>query len=120
MRYSYVMGVDSTIRDLEACGFTVEADGENYMVTFPDGLESVWEEYIYNELEIEYWNEYLTEGGVVFIFCLKDGFRRYEVRDFEDREVLALCEELCGCRFGSLKAMLLDNHFYNRILSSRD
>lgn len=117
MRHSYVMGVDSSIHELEALGFVIEADGDNYMVTFPDGMEAVWEEFIRSKLEIEYWNEYLTDSGVVFTFHLREGFRRYEVQNFENAEVLALCEELCSCKFGSLRAILTGNHFYNRILS---
>lgn len=33
-------------------------------------------------LEVEYWNEYLTEDKVIFLFHLQDGFKRYEVKDY--------------------------------------
>ena len=37
--------------------------------------------------EVEYWNEYLTEKGVVFLFHLQEGIRRYEVENYLNDEV---------------------------------
>ena len=120
MRYSYVMGVDSSIHQLAAQGFDIQPDGENYMVSFPDDMDAQWEQFIRSKLEIGYWNEYLTSNGVVFTFHLPDGFRRYEVQDLDNAEVLALCEQLCECSFGSLRSMLCGNHFYSRVLSPHE
>ena len=39
-------------------------------------------------LELEHWNEYLTENGAVFLFHLLDGIKRYEVYDFINMEDL--------------------------------
>lgn len=116
MYYSYVMGIDRSIYELENQGFTIESDRANFMVSFPKDKASVWEAFIVKHLAIEYWNEYITDKGVVFLFHLQEGIKRYEVDNFEDEEVLTLCEKLCECKFESIKSMLLGNHFYKRIL----
>lgn len=48
----------------------------------------------------------------VYIFNLEEGMNRYIVDDYRNDEVLILCEKLCGCKFGSIRAMLVGNHFY--------
>lgn len=116
MYYSYAMGIDNSVEELENQGFKIEKDGGNYMVSFPQEKAGVWETFISSHLELEYWNEYLTEDKVIFLFHLADGIKRYEVYNFENEEVLALCEKLCECKFGSLKSMLVGNHFYKKML----
>lgn len=116
MYHSYVMGVDNSILELKQQGFAVENDGDNYMVSFPANKALVWEECITKHLELGYWNEYLTEEKVVFLFHLEDGIKKYEVYHFFNDEVLALCEKLCECKFTSIWDMLIGNHFYNKII----
>ncbi len=118
MYYSYVMGIDDAIMELISDGFEITKDGNNYKVAFPEGKSSVWETFISNHLELGYWNEYLTENTVVFLFHLNEGIKRYEVYDFNNDEVLALCEELCECKFESLKQMIAKNHYYKEIISN--
>lgn len=117
MYYSYVMGIDNKIMELEAQGFSIKNDGGNFMVAFPEEKSMIWEEFISKHLELGYWNEYLTDNEVVFLFHLEDGIKRYAVYGFDDAEVLALCEKLCECKFGSLESMLAGNHYYKDILS---
>lgn len=112
MYYSYVMGVDDSIENLKKDGFIIEKAGKNYKVMFPEDLADVWEDFISRHLAEEYWNEYLYGGVAVFLFRLKDGIKRYDVKNYENDEVLALCEEFCGCKFESVKAMLRSNRFY--------
>ena len=112
MFYSYVMGVDDSISQLKREGFCLEKDGGNYMVSFPAERARRWEEFIAGRLEEGYWNEYLAGDKVIFLFCLPEGLRRYEVAGFENDEVLKLCERLCECRFESIYSMLSGNHFY--------
>lgn len=116
MFYSFVMGMDNSIFELKQQGFLIESVGNNYQVSFPKEKAQVWEEFIKKHLKVEYWNEYLTDDKVIFIFHLEDGFKRYEVQNFINDEVLALCEKLCDCKFESIKKMLSDNSFYGRIL----
>lgn len=116
MYYSYVMGIDDSILSLKSKGFIIDKVGKNYQVSFSEDNAEYWEDFIKKHLEVEYWNEYLTEDKVIFIFRLPDGFRRYEVKDYDNDEVLCLCEKLCDCNFVSIKQMLSDNSFYRNII----
>lgn len=118
MYYSYVMGIDHSIMALSAEGFEINNDGSNYTIIFPPEKSAVWEEFITKHLELGYWNEYLTESGAIFLFHLNEGIKRYEAKDFENAEVLDLCERLCESKFESLKQMLTGNHYYKGILSN--
>ncbi|MDE6567602.1 MAG: hypothetical protein K2K70_07710 [Lachnospiraceae bacterium] len=113
MCYSYVMGIGNEINKLKDKGFFVEEFGDNYGVSFSKEKANEWESFIVQHLEIGYWNEYLTDDGVVFLFHLKNGIKRYEVEDYHNDEVLSLCEKLCECKFTSIKDMLKENHFYS-------
>ena len=117
MYYSYVMGIDDSIHELRNQGFLIENDGDNYMVCFSNENAIIWEAFVKKHLEVGYWNEYLTDNGVVFLFHLQDGIKRYEVHDFIDDEVLGLCEKFCECKLESLKSMLMGNHFYKSLLN---
>ena len=112
MYYSYVMGIDNSINELKKDGFVIEPDGNNYMISFPENKAIAWEKYISKHLDLEYWNEYIADNNVVFLFHLQDGIRKYEVYNYKNDEVLALCEKLCKCKFESIKTMLVENHFY--------
>ena len=116
MYCTYVMGIDNSIFDLEKHGFIIERDWDNYKVSFPKDKAELWEEFIKKHLEVEYWNEYLAEDKVVFLFHLADGFKRYEVQNYVSDEVLNLCEQLCNCKCESIKKMLSDNSFYSTII----
>ena len=116
MYYTYVMGIDNSIFELENQGFYIEKEWDNYRVSFPKNKAEIWEEFIKKHLEIEFWNEYLAEDKVVFLFHLVDGFKRYEVQNYVNDEVLRLCEQLCNSKFESIKKMLSDNSFYSTII----
>lgn len=112
MNYSYVMRIDSIIYELKSDGFVVEVDGDNFMVSFSEDKEEIWEKFILTYLKLGYWNEYLTDIGVVLLFHLQEGIKKYVVINYDNNEVLGLCEKLCECKFGSIKNMLNENHFY--------
>ena len=120
MYYSYVMGIDKSICELKNHEFIIENDGNNFMVSFEKENAFRWEKFIISHLEQGYWNEYLTETGVVFLFHLEEGIKRFEVMDFENVEVLTLCERLCECKFKSIKSMLVGNHFYKDKIARLD
>ena len=113
--YSYVMGIDESVLSLTKYGIDVKRDGENYTVTFSKDKAPIWEEFISNHLQLEYWNEYFIDEKIVFLFRLHDGIKRYEVENYENDEVLLLCEKLCECKFESIKEMLLGNWFYSKM-----
>ena len=116
MYHTYVMGVDNSIYDLENQGFKIEPEWDNFKVSFPDNKAELWEEFIKRHLKVQYWNEYLTEDKVVFLFHLADGFKRYEVNYYVNDEVLHLCEQLCNCKLETIKKILSDNSFYSTII----
>lgn len=115
MLFSYVMGIDESIYELEEYGFSIKEDKSNYMVSFLESSSEIWEKFIKSKLKVGFWNEYISSESfqVVFNFHLADGFKRFVVDDFENDEVLILCEKLCNCKFDSLKKMLMDNRYYN-------
>ena len=112
MYYSYAMGVGSGIEALEGQGFAIEKFGDEYGVAFPAEKACVWEQFITNYLQLGYWNEYLASGDVIFLFHLEDGIKKYVVKNYDNEDVLSLCERLCDCKFQSLKDMLKENHYY--------
>ena len=114
--YSYVMGMKDEIFSLKEQGFTVCRDGENYTVTFPKESAPLWEAFVSSHLPRDYWNEYLADGRVVFLFSLEAGIKRVVVEADSHPEVLSLCEALCGCEFPSLQEMLLGNWFYRQAI----
>jgi len=116
MNHSYVMGTDNSILELKKQGFIIENDGDNFMVSFEKEKASLYEEYISKHLQLGYWNEYIQDGVVIFLFHLECGIKRYEVYFYENNEVLALCENLCECKFESIYSMLKGNHFYSRYI----
>ena len=120
MCYSYVMGMDDSIMSLNGQGFYIKPDGNNYTVSFPEYMAPLWEDFVKAHLQLEYWNEYLTENKVVFLFCLQDGIKRFEVENYRNDQVLKLCEKLCDCKFESIKEMLLGNWFYNEKLGGKE
>lgn len=113
------MGIDESILSLTKYGFDVKRDGENYTVTFSKYKAPIWEDFIRKTLKPEYWNEYFADGKIVFLFHLQDGIKRYEIENYENDEVLRLCEQLCECKFTSLKDMLLENWFYNENIGEK-
>lgn len=119
MYYTYAMGMNEKIYELESQGFKIKKRNKSFEVIFPKEKAQIWEDFVKDNLEINYWNEYLTEDKVVFLFNLFDGIHRYEVENFDNDEVLTICEELCDWDFGSIKDMLLGNKFYKKILSKK-
>lgn len=116
MYHSYVMGIDESILGLEQKGFLIEKVQNDYQVSFSEENASAWEDFIRQHLNENYWNEYLADDKVIFIFHLSDGFKRYEVKNYDNDEVLGLCEKLCNCKFVSIKKMLADNSFYRNFI----
>lgn len=120
MCHSYVMGMDDSIYELEKYGFLIEKEWDNYKVSFAENQANIWEDFVSRHLQLGYWNEYITDGGiVVFMFHLEDGIKRYVVYFYDNNEVLALCEKLCECKFESIYAMLKGNHFYSNFIQEQ-
>lgn len=112
MYYSYAMGVDNSINELKSNKFIIEEENGNYKVMFSKDKIKIWEKFISQHLKDGYWNEYLNEE-VVFLFHLKNKIKRVVVKNYQNDEVLRLCEELAETKFQSIRAMLKDNKFYH-------
>ena len=114
MNYSYAMGVDESILELVKYGFIVTKDDGDYKVEFAEDKSDIWENYIASKLKVGFWNEYISSqsNDIVFLFHLDNGIKRVVVSDYFDDDTLKLCEDLCGCKFGSIKSMIRNNHFY--------
>ena len=113
MYYSYVLGIDNRIMELASQGFDIQNDGDNFMVSFPEEKSEVWEGFIRQYLELGYWNEYLNNEKVVFIFKFEDGeIKKYVLDDCNQGEILQLCCKFAEYEFESIKEMLFENEFY--------
>jgi len=115
MSYSFVMGFNDDILELNKHDFNIEREGEYYLVTFPNEKADVFEEYITQNLEPGFWNEYIGEQ-IVFIFKFKDGkTKRFILEESNHDEILSLCCEFAETKFISVKEMLEGNDFYQRM-----
>ena len=72
----------------------------------------IWEQFITDQLKVGFWNEYISKDKIVFLFKLENDFRRYEVIDFENDEVLLLCRKLFDPNINSIEEMITSNDFY--------
>lgn len=70
------------------------------MVSFSEDKEEIWEKFILTYLKLGYWNEYLTDIGVVFLFHLQEGIKKYVVINYDNNEVLGLCENYVNVNLG--------------------
>ena len=92
MNYSYVMGVNN-IDKLKENNFEIKVYDNNYGISFSDNKARIFEEYIYENLQNGFWNEYLGKEKV-FIFKFKDGkIKRYILNNNNEKEILELCQE---------------------------
>lgn len=111
MNYSYLMGVkDVTL--LKENGFTIEEIDGDYGITFPKDKEPFYEKFVIENLEPEYWNEYLGDN-YTFIFKFKDGkTKKYIYNKQNEQEIFDLCCKFAECEFPSFMDMLKDTEFY--------
>lgn len=112
MNYSYVMGIQN-INELKENGFNIESNEKNYMITFSDDKIVIFENFIIENLENGFWNEYLGKN-IVFIFKFKDGsVKKYILDEYNEKEILNLCCNFAECKFSSIMNMLKSNKFYS-------
>ena len=111
--YSYAMGVSKDIYKLKGYGFIIKEDDGDYMVSFSENKSYLWEEFICRELKSGFWNEYIGDNKIVFIFKFENGeIKKYIFDDSNNTEILNLCCEFANTKFGSIKEMILGNKFY--------
>ena len=111
MNYSYVMGT-SNIEILKEKQFNIKKIGNSYGVTFDNEKIEDFENYIYENLNPGFWNEYLGKEKV-FIFKHKNNeIEKFILNDENESEVLYLCNTFASCNFESIDTMLKENEFY--------
>lgn len=111
MNYSYLMGIKD-ISILRNQGFTIEKINADYGITFTKDKEKEYEEFISNNLEPGYWNEYLGDK-FVFIFKYPDNtVKKYIYTKDNEQEIFDLCCKFAEYKFSSFIGMLMDNEFY--------
>lgn len=112
MNYSYLMGVKD-ITELQKEGFYIEEIDGDFGIKFPKNKENLYEEFIVQNLEKGYWNEYLGDK-IVFIFKFLDGkIKKFIYTKENENEILALCREFAEYDFPSFYQMIEDNPFYS-------
>lgn len=111
MNYSYLMGIKD-VTELKNKGFIIDEIDGDYGIKFTKDKEKIYEDFIINNLEVGYWNEYLGDK-FVFIFKFKDGtVKKYVYDKTIEEEIFNLCCEFAECNFPSFMQMLQDNSFY--------
>lgn len=111
MYCSYLMGVND-VTELRENGFVIEEIDGDYGVKFSSDKKDFYEEFVFDNLEKGYWNEYLGDH-LVFMFKFEDGrTKRYVYDEQNEEEILNLCRKFAEQDFISFWDMLKDNEFY--------
>ena len=114
MNYSYLMGIDN-IDKLINLGISIKRYDKDYGIIFTNDQIPLFEDFIYQNLKIGFWNEYLGENKV-FMFKFKNGeVKKYILTEKNQEEVLNLCRIFANYKFPSIDAMLRDNEFYREM-----
>ncbi len=110
--YSYAMGVNETIYNL-GDDFKIEEDEGDFEVTFTKGNEDKWEEFIINNMSCGFWNEYLIDDEIRFIFKDENGtVSKYVLSRENNGEILDKCRSYAEAEFKTVHGMYLDTPFY--------
>lgn len=116
---SYIMGQKNiTSADIEALGGTIEkiTPAGHLCVVFPRHKTDEFEKLITEKMQPGFWNEYMFDEGVVFIFKFTDGTtKRFELNDTTNDEIHRLGCEFNGeiCPGGKALDWLKDNEWYS-------
>ena len=111
---SYLMGVKNAEKDLGELGVKYAKDGEHYMVELAPEQIADYEKFVDENIEEEYWNEYIVDGVAHFSFKHKGGEIEKIVwqRGDDEKKLLKLCNEFADAKFDSVEKMITDNEFY--------
>lgn len=111
MNCSYLMGVKDVTK-LKDNGFLIQEIDGDFGISFSKDKEKFYEDFVIENLEEGYWNEYLGER-FVFIFKFPDGTVKRFVHDKNnEEEIFKLCCKFAEYEFTSFIDMLKDNEFY--------
>lgn len=98
MYLSYLMGVkDATENHLKSLGVAnaTKSESGNWKLEIPTEKIEAYKEFVKAKLEPGFWNEFLDEYGIHFIFKLKDGtYKEYALSSTNEQEIDNLCAKL--------------------------
>ena len=122
MYLSYLMGVeneDVKERDLEALGIEVvnKPTLGPYKIKIPDRVVEKYKSLVRDKLVSGYWNEFVGEKEIGFIFKFKDGtIKEYVLEPENELEISLLCSEFNGDapeKTAIVYKYLSENDFYH-------
>lgn len=113
MNYSYLMGIKD-INILRNKGFIIKEIGDDYDIAFTKDKEKEYEEFVIENLEPGYWNEYLGDRFVFIFKYLDNTVKKYIHTKDNEQEIFELCCKFAEYKFPSFIEMLLDNEFYEK------
>lgn len=110
--FSYVMGVGNSISSLRFLS-SIQKEDDGYAVSFSSDFVSYWEEFIEKNLEKGYWNEYIVENKIVFLFKNTDStFEKILLSQETNAMLLEKCSLFADTSFSSIRSMICENAFY--------
>lgn len=113
--YSYAMGIGDRIRNLDKDKFDIVLDDGDYEIIFDKKDELEYKNFILDNLEVGYWNEYFIDDKVVFYFRESEKeFRRYILSKDNNEKILNKCREFAEADFTSVRQMYMDTPFYKK------
>lgn len=111
--YSYLMGANEKILKLIEMDFKIDEVDGDYEVIFPKEKTGLYEDFILKNLQPGFWNEYINNETMVFMFRHKDGkFQKITLNHDNENMILNLCCGFANTKFTSIKDMVLGNDFY--------
>lgn len=111
---SYLMGVKDAEKGLKKLGVKYAKDGEYFTVELAPEQVADYEKFVDENIEEEYWNEYIVDGVAHFSFKHKGGEIEKIVwqRGDDEKKLLKLCNEFADAEFKDVETMIVENEFY--------
>lgn len=111
--FSYAMGIGKRIEKLDKDIFIINEDDGNYEVTFDKSSVGTWEQFIIENMECGYWNDYIVDDRIVIIFKENNGdINKYILNKDNNQELLKKFCLFAETHFTSVREMYLDAPFY--------
>lgn len=111
--YSYAMGIGEKISLLDKEKFQINEDEGDYEITFDKENTTTYENFIKENLSVGYWNEYLIDDTIVFLFKENETtVKKYILSKDNNEEVLYMCCSYAEAEFPSIRKMFLETPFY--------
>ncbi len=112
--FSYAMGINERIINLDKNKFKINDDESDYEIIFNKEDTFLYEKFIVENLEVGYWNEYIIDDKIVFMFKEIDGLlNKYVLSEENNEQILNKCSKFAEANFASIRQMFLDTPFYS-------